>query len=169
MSTDELPTSNADSTTQNQEDNLDDVKLANSTEASSKANKQPEAKKQKKPKVQVISLPIESFVPGMSKSEIDLGLEKEGKMAAQDKLEKERADAKNAVEEYVYEMREKLDAQLQNFISEKDKESFSSLLTRTEDWLYDEGEDEQKNVYVDKLAQLRVSIQLKARVFSFYQ
>jgi hypothetical protein len=138
-----------------QEDNLDDVKLANSTEASSKANKQPEAKKQKKPKVQVISLPIESFVPGMSKSEIDLGLEKEGKMAAQDKLEKERADAKNAVEEYVYEMREKLDAQLQNFISEKDKESFSSLLTRTEDWLYDEGEDEQKNVYVDKLAQLR--------------
>ena len=108
-----------------QEDSLDDVKLANSkepspkAEPSSKAEQQPEAKKPKKPKVQVISLPIESLVPGMSKSEIDLGIEREGKMAAQDKLEKERGDAKNTVEEYVYEMREKLDMQLQNFISEK--------------------------------------------------
>jgi hypothetical protein len=36
----------------------------------------------------------------------------------QDKLEKERADAKNAVEEYVYEMRSKISESLSDFITE---------------------------------------------------
>ena len=35
-----------------------------------------------------------------------------------DKLEKERADAKNAVEEYVYDMRDKLCEQYEPFIRE---------------------------------------------------
>ena len=39
-------------------------------------------------------------------------------MISQDRLEKERADAKNAVEEYVYEMREKISDALSDFISE---------------------------------------------------
>ena len=39
-------------------------------------------------------------------------------MIAQDKLEKERADAKNAVEEYVYDMRDKLSGQYEKFIQE---------------------------------------------------
>lgn len=37
----------------------------------------------------------------------------------QDKMEKEKADAKNAVEEYVYEMRGKLSEELEKFISEE--------------------------------------------------
>lgn len=36
----------------------------------------------------------------------------------QDKLEKERNDAKNAVEEYVYEMRDKLCGVYEKFVSE---------------------------------------------------
>lgn len=39
-------------------------------------------------------------------------------MIMQDKLEKERNDAKNAVEEYVYEMRDKLCGVYEKFISE---------------------------------------------------
>jgi hypothetical protein len=39
-------------------------------------------------------------------------------MIMQDKLEKERADAKNAVEEYVYEMRSKISESLSEFIAE---------------------------------------------------
>jgi len=41
-----------------------------------------------------------------------------GKMIMQDKMEKERADSKNAVEEYVYEMRDKLSGPLSEFIRE---------------------------------------------------
>ena len=40
-------------------------------------------------------------------------------MASQDKLEKERADMKNAVEEYVYNMRDKLEDSLREFVKEE--------------------------------------------------
>uniref|UniRef100_A0A671SYP3 Heat shock 70 kDa protein 4-like n=1 Tax=Sinocyclocheilus anshuiensis TaxID=1608454 RepID=A0A671SYP3_9TELE len=79
----------------------------------------------------------------------------EGKMIMQDKLEKERNDAKNYVEEYVYEMRDKLHGVLENFVSEADRDSFSLKLEDTENWLYEEGEDQQKQVYIDKLAELK--------------
>lgn len=39
-------------------------------------------------------------------------------MIMQDKLEKERNDAKNAVEEYVYDMRDKLCSIYEKFVSE---------------------------------------------------
>ncbi|NXS10517.1 HS105 protein, partial [Neodrepanis coruscans] len=61
-----------------------------------------------------------------------------------DKLEKERNDAKNAVEEYVYEFRDKLSGPYEKFVCEKDLQGFSALLTETEGWLYEEGEDEAK-------------------------
>lgn len=40
-------------------------------------------------------------------------------MIMQDKLEKERNDAKNAVEEYVYEFRDKLSGPYEKFICEQ--------------------------------------------------
>lgn len=72
----------------------------------------------------------------------------------QDQLEQEKADARNAVEEYVYSMRDKL-YELGEYITDEDKEVFSGLLMKTEDWLYDEGEDQPKKVYVEKLVELR--------------
>lgn len=72
----------------------------------------------------------------------------------QDQLEQEKADARNAVEEYVYVMRDKL-YQLGEFITEEDKAAFGEQLGSTEDWLYDEGEDQPKKVYVEKLTELR--------------
>ena len=40
-------------------------------------------------------------------------------MAQQDKLEIEKSEAKNNVEEYVYEMRDKISMGLENFINEQ--------------------------------------------------
>ncbi|XP_059243284.1 heat shock 70 kDa protein 4-like, partial [Mustela nigripes] len=76
-------------------------------------------------------------------------------MIMQDKLEKERNDAKNAVEEYVYEMRDKLSGEYEKFVSEDDRNSFTLKLEDTENWLYEDGEDQPKQVYVDKLAELK--------------
>uniref|UniRef100_A0A4W2DFW2 Heat shock 70 kDa protein 4 n=1 Tax=Bos indicus x Bos taurus TaxID=30522 RepID=A0A4W2DFW2_BOBOX len=81
--------------------------------------------------------------------------EMEGKMIMQDKLEKERNDAKNAVEEYVYEMRDKLSGEYEKFVSEDDRNNFTLKLEDTENWLYEDGEDQPKQVYVDKLAELK--------------
>ena len=74
----------------------------------------------------------------------------------QDRLEKEKADSKNAVEEYVYEMRDKLSSTLESYIKENERESFMKTLNETEDWLYDDGEDLSKKYYIDKLADLKV-------------
>lgn len=51
----------------------------------------------------------------------------QGKMIMQDKLEKERNDAKNAVEEYVYEFRDKLSGAYEKFVCEKVGNGFRSF------------------------------------------
>ena len=76
-------------------------------------------------------------------------------MKYQDQLETERVNAKNAVEEYVYNMRDKLDTSLGDFITVEDKETFQAILNSTEDWLYEDGEDQPKKVYVEQLEKLQ--------------
>lgn len=80
-------------------------------------------------------------------------------MVADDKQEKERIDARNALEEYVYDLRSKLldEDQLSTFIVESDREELCRLLDETENWLYEEGEDCQRQVYSDRLSMLKVS------------
>ncbi|KAK2169050.1 hypothetical protein LSH36_12g03072 [Paralvinella palmiformis] len=111
--------------------------------------------KKKKKKVKVIDLPIAAQVAEISKVELNKYIEQEGQMIMQDKLEKERADAKNAVEEYVYEMRDKLYSVLELYVTEADRDALSLKLEDTENWLYDEGEDQNKQVYIDRLADLK--------------
>ncbi|MEE6461598.1 hypothetical protein FKM82_001333 [Ascaphus truei] len=82
-------------------------------------------------------------------------MENEVKMIMQDKLEKERIDAKNAVEEYVYELRDKLVGVYEKFITEKDSAKLNIMLEDVEKWLYEEGEDQPKQVYLDKLEGLK--------------
>ena len=43
----------------------------------------------------------------------------QGQMIMQDRLEKERADAKNSVEEYVYDMRDKLGNEYERYMKEE--------------------------------------------------
>ena len=73
----------------------------------------------------------------------------------QDKQEKERQDAKNNLEEYVYEMRGKCSEEYEKFVKEEEREKFVRMLDATEDWLYDEGEDQSRGVYVAKLTELK--------------
>ena len=82
-------------------------------------------------------------------------MEKEGQMHADDKRQIEKAKARNAVEEYIYGMKDKLESVYKEFISEQDKEQFLRLLNDTEAWLYEEGDDETKTVYNKKLEELK--------------
>jgi heat shock 70kDa protein 4 len=88
---------------------------------------------------------------------LDTLLEREGEMQAQDRLQEDTANAKNALEAYVYALRNRLYGDLQDYVKDADRESLSARLSATEDWLYDEGEDEKKSVYVAKLAELQAS------------
>nr|XP_009487994.1 PREDICTED: heat shock protein 105 kDa isoform X2 [Pelecanus crispus] len=134
----------------------DQKPVENSSDTNEKKGDQPPEAKKPKIKVKNVELPIEAnLVWQLGKDLLNMYIETEGKMIMQDKLEKERNDAKNAVEEYVYEFRDKLSGPYEKFVSEKDLQGFSALLTETEGWLYEEGEDEAKQVYVDKLEDLK--------------
>ncbi|KAM4045829.1 heat shock protein 105 kDa [Anomaloglossus baeobatrachus] len=130
-------------------------KMDQTEKGEKKSDKPPEAKKPKI-KVKNIEVPIEAnFVWQLGKDLLNMYIENEGKMILQDKLEKERNDAKNAVEEYVYEYRDRLSGPCSRFISEEDLGHFSELLTETENWLYEDGEDQSRQVYVEKLDELK--------------
>ncbi|MGH0149811.1 UNVERIFIED_CONTAM: hypothetical protein FKN15_016085 [Acipenser sinensis] len=121
-----------------------------------KKNDQPPQAKKPKVKTKTVDLPIEhSLQWQLSNDTLNLFVENEGKMIMQDKLEKERNDAKNNVEEYVYEMRDKLSGLLEKFVGDDDRDLLSLKLEDTENWLYEDGEDQPKQVYIDKLAELK--------------
>uniref|UniRef100_A0AAX7W896 Heat shock protein 4b n=1 Tax=Astatotilapia calliptera TaxID=8154 RepID=A0AAX7W896_ASTCA len=123
-------------------------------EGEKKSDQPPQAKKPKV-KTKVLELPIENNPQWqLANDMLNLFVENEGKMIMQDKLEKERNDAKNNVEEYVYEMRDKLHGMLEKFVSET-VNVLSLKLEDTENWLYEDGEDQPKQVYIDKLAELK--------------
>ncbi|XP_053598001.1 97 kDa heat shock protein [Microplitis demolitor] len=116
-----------------------------------------EDKGKKKLPVRSIDLPIEIHAGGLSQNELDTAMEKEGKMVAEDRQEKERIDAKNALEEYVYDLRGKIsdEDQLGPYVTDNEREALSRVLDQVEDWLYGDGEECNRQVYVDKLTSLK--------------
>ncbi|KKA27073.1 hypothetical protein TD95_001146 [Thielaviopsis punctulata] len=82
--------------------------------------------------------------------------EKEAAMAAEDKLVADTEEKKNELETYIYDLRGKLDDQLADLASEEEKDNMRAKLTAAEDWLYEEGEDTTKSVYIAKYEELRM-------------
>lgn len=77
-------------------------------------------------------------------------------MISNDRQEKERVDAKNALEEYVYEMRGKLqeDGVLFEYIEETIREQMCRQLDEVENWLYEDGENCEREVYRNRLNEM---------------
>ncbi|KAK4761095.1 hypothetical protein SAY87_005988 [Trapa incisa] len=109
-----------------------------------------------KRKVKKTNIPVvESINGGLSQEGLQKAVEKEFEMALQDRIMEETKDKKNAVEAYVYDMRNKLYDKYQEFVTEPEKDQFIATLQQVEDWLYEEGEDETKGVYISKLEELK--------------
>src|SRR6266436_4949083 len=66
-------------------------------------------------------------------------------------------DRKNALEEYVYDTRGKLDDRYAHYVQAPEKDKLLVVLQEAEDWLYtDEGEEATKSAYVSRLDALKV-------------
>ncbi|CAF3690528.1 unnamed protein product [Rotaria sp. Silwood1] len=127
-------------------------KTEEGSETKSQSGNTTTSKKKKKE----IDLPITPQVPGLNKKELDRLMEQEHEMIAQDKKEKERSDAKNAVEEYVYDMRGRLEGgPLESYADDNIRQKLLNDLQKAEDWLYDEGIYQEKSVYVERLKNLK--------------
>ncbi|XP_075503683.1 heat shock 70 kDa protein 14-like [Primulina tabacum] len=109
-----------------------------------------------KKKIKKTNITVSEIVyGGLLALELQKAVEKEFEMALQDRVMEETKDKKNAVEAYVYEMRNKLHDKYHEFISDPERDQFISKLQEVEDWLYEDGEDETKGVYVAKLEELK--------------
>ncbi|KAF5788116.1 putative Heat shock protein 70 family [Helianthus annuus] len=109
-----------------------------------------------KKKVKKVNIPVSELIYGaMLAADVEKAIEKEFEMALQDRVMEETKDKKNAVEAYVYDMRNKLHDKLHEFVTEPEREAFIAKLQETEDWLYEDGEDETKGVYIAKLDELK--------------
>ncbi|KAI4804406.1 hypothetical protein KUCAC02_026036 [Chaenocephalus aceratus] len=109
-----------------------------------------------KVKVKIIDLPIvANNIQQLDNDVLNNFVEYEHQMIIQDKLVKEQNDAKNAVEEYVYDLRDKLCGIYEKYITEEDSNRLTLLLEDTENWLYEDGEDQPKQVYEEKLDALK--------------
>ncbi|CCE79212.1 Piso0_001262 [Millerozyma farinosa CBS 7064] len=80
--------------------------------------------------------------------------EKEQQLTNTDKLVAETEDRKNALEEYIYELRGKLEEQYKDFASDEEKSKLSDMLMKAEDWLYEDGYDATKAKYIAKYEEL---------------
>ncbi|KAG7161728.1 97 kDa heat shock protein-like [Homarus americanus] len=152
METEDKHDKTTDGTANNQESGG-----GNQSPAAEEGNQQENEGGEKKGKkmLKTVELPIKEVVKSHGPAELNSLVERESQMVQADKLENERINAKNAVEEYVYDVRSRIYDDLGQYISEGDREKLSRLLEDTENWLYEEGEDCKKQVYLDKLVELK--------------
>ncbi|KAL9136139.1 MAG: hypothetical protein Q9175_002655 [Cornicularia normoerica] len=114
----------------------------------------PKTRKIKK-QVRKGELPLSSGTASLDQQTKDAAAEKEGAMFMEDKLVADTEDKKNELESYIYELRSKIDDQYSEFASDEEKSRLKEKLEQSEDWLYDEGEDATRGVYVAKMDEIR--------------
>jgi len=114
-------------------------------------------KKTRKVKKQVRKgdLPISSGTSSLDTAQKLALSEKETAMGQEDRLVAETEEKKNELETFIYDLRSKLDDQYEEFVSDEEKSSIKDKLEVAENWLYDEGDDAAKGVYIAKLDELR--------------
>nr|AEK21254.1 heat shock protein [Cordyceps tenuipes] len=114
-------------------------------------------KKTRKVKKQVRAgdLPISSGTSSLDDATRIALAEKEAAMVMEDKLVADTDEKKNELEAYIYDLRSKLEEQYADLASEEEKEKIRAKLEASEDWLYDEGEDASKGVYIAKIDEIR--------------
>ncbi|KAL8112848.1 heat shock 70 kDa protein 16-like isoform X2 [Apium graveolens] len=103
-----------------------------------------------------LNIPVsESVYGGMTRAELSDAQQKELQLTQQDIKMEQTQEKKNLLESYVYETRTKLFNTYRSFATESEREGISQNLQQTEDWLYEDGDDESEVVYSEKLAHLK--------------
>jgi len=102
------------------------------------------------------TITIENDKGRLSKEEIERMIADSEKYADEDKAIKEKIDAKNQFENYIYQMKNSVDDKdkLADKISEDDKSTIKDALTDASDWL-NANSDAEKDDFEDKLKELQ--------------
>ncbi|KAJ1941976.1 adenyl-nucleotide exchange factor sse1, partial [Linderina macrospora] len=114
----------------------------------------PEMRKVKKLQKKA-DLPVSQASQCLDNETLSALTKKENEMHKGDQLVFETEHAKNSLEEYIYEIRGKVEGDCSAFVDPSERDGFLSRLMEAEDWLYEDGEDTTKAAYVEKLASLK--------------
>ncbi|KAK5204995.1 adenyl-nucleotide exchange factor sse1 [Exophiala xenobiotica] len=123
-------------------------------QANGSAEAKPKMRKVKK-QVRKGDLQIVATSASMSDADKAADAEKENAMYMEDKLVTDTEDKKNELESFIYELRGKLDDVYAEFASPEEKDKIRDKLEKSEDWLYEDGEDATKAQYVAKMDEIR--------------
>ncbi|CAN8063416.1 unnamed protein product [Agarophyton chilense] len=125
----------------------------------------PVVKKQMVKKMKTTDLHV-TPLPGIGYSftldQITIATEKEAQMRANDLYIKERSEAMNSLEAYVYDLRSRIDAygDLKDFGPQSLRQELKTDLDEAENWIYsDEGDAASKSAFVER----KSALQQKAR------
>ncbi|CAI7648115.1 unnamed protein product [Penicillium pancosmium] len=121
-------------------------------------DEQPKKTRKVKKQVRKGDLPINAGTAGIDEATKATLQERENAMYMEDKLVAETDEKKNELEASIYELRDKIDGAYSEFASEEEKDKLRSKLTDIEDWLYEEGDDTTKSVYVSKQEEIRAIV-----------
>ncbi|KAK0629754.1 heat shock protein 70 family [Bombardia bombarda] len=121
-----------------------------------------DAKDESKPKTRKVKkqvrkgeLPIVSATQALEATAKNAAAEKEAQMVMEDKLVADTEEKKNELETFIYDLRNKLDDQYSELASDDEKAKLRTKLDASEDWLYDEGDDATKAVYIAKMDEIK--------------
>jgi len=91
----------------------------------------------------------------LTKEEIDQMIKDSEKFAEEDKAIKEKIDARNQFENYIYQMKNSIEdkEKLADKLTDEDKSSIKDALTDSQDWL-NANQDAEKDDFEDKLKEL---------------
>jgi heat shock protein 4 len=122
-------------------------------------NEEPKAGENKeapKKKTRTTKLNVESAaINSLPTKQIEQLLDIEYAMFSQDKLIRETLEKKNEFESYIYEMRNKLGDKFAPYATSQVKTSLLQDLEKGENWLYSEGMETTKDVYTQRLDELK--------------
>jgi heat shock protein 4 len=113
-------------------------------------------------------LPVVAVTTSLDQVSKDIFTEKENNMAMEDKLVADTEDRKNALEEYIYDLRNKLDDAWSKFANDSEKTRIREMTDAAEEWLYGDGDDASKAAYIQKYEEIRgVAGIINQRAFDF--
>lgn len=119
--------------------------------------KEKEEPKKKKKKFKRVHLQVDAVYTGMPAKHVIVAQQsREANMAQVDRIIRETHDARNDLETFVYDFRDKLDRQLSQFATDEEKQNINDRLAKEEDWLYtEEADDAKKKIFESKLTDLK--------------
>ncbi|GJT71559.1 heat shock 70 kDa protein 16-like protein [Tanacetum coccineum] len=102
------------------------------------------------PKVGLFMMPLQHKMKQLKAQE------NKQKLLEQDKKVEQTKDQRNTLESFVYDTRSKLQNAYKRFVTDSENEGIIKSLQETEDWLYEDSDDEcEEQIYTGKLEDLK--------------